>query len=294
MSISSGSIATIIPMLAIVVVYPIYYKKSRKIFFIYTALLTFIGIVSKKGAILFYIPLLVLVLYFINLVKVKRKILDYGKIVRGLFVALLLGYLIIRLVPRFNPEYEVWGSFDTDFVVNFISDYVTRTNYNSNDQVTGRLSAIPIIWGYLDNIAPIKFFIGLGPGDILKTGLVGGQENVLQHEYQFGYGSRIGVWWFVFQIGLFGFFAYFIYHVKIIKYIFNNYPNYRLNSEAIHLKYSIVVTIGIILLDIITYSTVSIENYTTFVLAYSYLGFGINKLNYIVKKELKLNSSGNS
>lgn len=135
LSVSEGSLGTILPLFAISIFIITYLFSKRKLNIFLIGAFIFLGLLNDKRVLLYAIPILVFFAFLLDLF-IKRSIL---KIRHGLFPNLLLfGSILVifiaitpRVLPSLNPETKIWGSWDLDYIITYTSEY-NRTKKGGN------------------------------------------------------------------------------------------------------------------------------------------------------------------
>ncbi len=136
MIITTGSLNTVFPLIAIVyMIYAWFHMGRKPRYLLYVLGFLFMGWVGDKRGIYFY---LVIILFLIFWKRFRDR--QRGSFIpvtaiwwSPVIVAALIGifYLGVRLTPSLNPEKKVWGSYNAKFLSSYI--YV----YNVKEQRTG-------------------------------------------------------------------------------------------------------------------------------------------------------------
>lgn len=265
-----GSISTILPLIAISYLLPLYIHYKRNTYLLYIVLFFATALIGAKVAIFYYAPILFIFAY---LVIIRDKIHTsfiklFGRAFMTTLLILIIGFFFIKLNPRMNPERKIWGSLDLSFVSNQFVDYNSKTTtYGNDSQGHGRFVAYPIVFKLmLDKDLPF-FLFGDGPGALIKTEMFG-QTDALLEKYNLGYGGRVGLFFLLLQIGFLGVISYIFFILKLFK-------SAKILSSANN-QYSFNITLLLLLvifcLDFFTHSTVLIQEasmtYTFYLLIY--------------------------
>lgn len=245
MSTNNGSLAVLFPLLFLAFNYHRFKQLNSRVL-LYSVLALIIPISSLKRAIIFILP--ILLLYISNL---------HGKLAYKLkqIIFSLVGIIILlSLSLNFNDKFnnEIGGEIDLVKIVETYLDYESREGENDGVVVSGRLSSFSLIQENFSLRGVESLLFGLGPGFMIKSRLVEGQEDILNSKLNLGYGSRIGVYWIFFQIGILGLILYFI--------SFYNLLNFKKNESRINKDLKKIIFF-ILFFDMF-YSSTLLENYT--------------------------------
>lgn len=212
MGLSSHSISTIIPLIAISFLYSFYFLYEKKKGYL-LGILSFVGFsfVGGKRAFIFFFILLI---GFLLWVLKKQIRLNLKSIFLAVMLICISFYFAARLLPRFNPQNKVWGEFNIKHIINFSYEYETVTK----EGVTGGRIATSInVFNLLSESGPLHFAFGFGPGVILKS-MFGSYDRGENLEKRFGirYGES-GLSWLAIQVGYLGAFLFFLFLYIFLK-----------------------------------------------------------------------------
>jgi len=284
-SVMEGSLATIMPLLAISFLISMYLFKKRIIYIVYTLLFMAIGLISNKLGILFYIFILFIILTFLYTKKLTNSnlfnlpfLLYMSKI--GFYLVVIFG-LFVSLNPRANPENKVGGSIDIEYLSKYTEDYNTLQLKGSRVEADGRADAPGVALTKLSNGGLFNLILGYGPGDIVQSSLLK-YENPLLEKYNMGYGARLGQVWILMQLGLLGLVVFAMYHIYIFKCLYNNFMSNNLNQEKNIILLGILGISIIFFMDFFTYSSQILYSPGVTLLYYYCIYHGLT----ITKKEI--------
>lgn len=210
---SSHSLPTIIPLIAIGFLLSFYYFFDRKPIYLW-GIAGFIGfsLIGEKRGFIFFLPFL-LIYFFWSLrsyIRIKGKY-----IFMAVFALLLTVYFFARLIPTLNPERRIGGSFSLSHLLNYGYNYTTQITPDGLS--IGRTSTTINIISRLYNNGPIPFLVGNGPGSFLKS--MFNSYNVrgeLNRNLNVGYGIN-GISWFLIQVGLCGLILFSLIFYLVLK-----------------------------------------------------------------------------
>jgi len=276
-SISEGSIATIMPLFAIVYLLSNYlvYKKIKYIYLM--ILFVGIGLISNKMGIIFYIGLLYIFLiyiynktgWFIINITFMKKIL-----INSIYFIILFS-LFVSLNPRANPEGIVGGSVDIEYLVAYSKDYQTlNTRKSIGIEGDGRFDAPFVALDRMTSSGFINTIFGFGPGELVKSSYTKYKKPLLD-KYKIGYGGRIGFVWVMMQIGIIGVIIFLSFHIFLYIRVKEIYDKNIFNDEhQVYLMTFLGLSV-VYFLDFFSYSPSMILN-PALVLVYFYAYYYIN------------------
>lgn len=276
MSVRSGSLTTNYVLMGTAVSFILYLFRREKKYLFYIIGFLFFGIVGGKRAIIIYLPILILLIYYFYYKYVNS---NRAQFLKNTFlistIAFFSVYIIVITNPTLNPENQVGGSFN----LNFVTEYIQT--YNNDDRKgLGRQNAPELVFALLQNTGTENLILGLGPGDLIsssfnkKVGIVG-DEQLMLDKYNIWYGGRTGFLWTIMQVGIAGLIIYILFFVvsfwKIVKLL-----KVSKNKE---LQLSVLALLIIFFLDFFTYSpTFTNSNILTYLLFIS-IGVGLRKFS---------------
>ena len=213
LGLSSHSVSTIFPLVAIGFLYSYYLLYQRKIAYI-LGIFGFVGfsIVGGKRAFIFFLPVLLIYLTWI----LKERILRNLRLVfLGILIFFVSLYFVARLIPTLNPQREVWGEFNRRHIIDYAISY--ETNVSMTGAPTGRISASLEVFRALGRKGLPGRAFGYGPGSIIKS-MFGGYDKRQTIRSRFGvvYGMN-GLSWLGVQVGYFGTIIYFLIYYCLLR-----------------------------------------------------------------------------
>ena len=251
-SVFSGELATIFPLMAITFYFTKYLYYENYKYLIICPFFLIIPYSSLKLGIIVYLPIVLIfnyLLIFFSKGKSKKYFVKFVKqAAMYCSIAAISFYFLVRLNPRANIEHKVWGSFDLEYVIDSTILYTTRDRYVENEQKSGRFTAISLYLSDLKYKSIKNFLFGEGPGSLIKSGIVHSDRDDFVADY--GYGSKVGIIWFIEQIGILGLAIYILIQLSILRVLNNSYNTlYSFCGK---------IFFFIIILDLFTYSSVSV------------------------------------
>lgn len=205
LGLSSHSVTTIFPLIAIGFLFSFYIFYKRKYIFI-LGILAFVGfaIIGGKRAFIFFLPVL---LVYIAWIARRNFALRPKFLVLGIFIVFISFYFVARLVPTLNPQREIWGEFNPKHIVNYAVEY--ETGYSKSGIPIGRVSATLEVFRSLKMKGVSGFAIGNGPGTIIKSMFSAyDKREAIRSIFGVGYGLN-GLSWLGIQVGYLGMIIYF-------------------------------------------------------------------------------------
>ena len=163
----------------------------------------FIAIASGKRALVFILPLVFIVSIYLNVKDAKEALTQL--IIMLVFIPIFI-YVLVRLFPTLNPDREVGGKFDLDYVIEYAFEYESIERLSEYGETTSRVGTTM----YLVEVAvdsPISVFLGLGGNQFSK---INGADGIFPGVE---YGVN-GLTWISTQFGLVSAFIWFYYFYK--------------------------------------------------------------------------------
>ena len=285
MSVHEGSLATIMPLIAISYLIANYLEFRKIKYIILILLFMAIGLISNKMGILFYIMLLFISMAYIH--SKSKYFLPNAVLIQKLFIGsiflTIIFVLFVTLNPRANPEHKVGGSIDLEYLQNFTVKYQTL-DQKTGVEGDGRFDAPFVAFDRLSDGGIVNILFGFGPGEIIKSSYTRYKKPLLE-KYNIGYGGRIGLVWTLMQIGFVGMILFLLFHIVLFKKIWNVFKVKNTNKEFHILALTTVGFSVIYFLDFFTYSTEMIQNTgiaTTYYYAIYYILTNKNDFEEIV------------
>ena len=218
-----GGPATIIPILGFIFIWMLRRGQLNKKDWYFVILLIFIAFMSVKRSIWFIMPIMILLfLFYIPKRKLPMRLAWILPLLPILF------YLGVRLNPTLNKEQKMWGSFDLDFVTNYVQKY----NFGDANKIgsdkklgQGRGGATLLLLNKLSTPENLTWqdFFGYG----LEEFITKDYDNF--NESKFGVNSRGAVTGFFntyISFGFLGVAIFLIYAFSLINYIKNKRLKY--------------------------------------------------------------------
>lgn len=222
MSVLGGSLTAVFSLVGISFAFSAYLfgRKWKYLILIVGFLLA--SLISGTKGIIFFMPALLLIqyLYFWK----RSGLFSFARVLKLLplisFIILFV-YAGVRLNPQFNPEGKIGGSFDPDYVINYMDSYLNPGRPIYDAEYFGRGEAPYAVYTLLREYGLVHLLFGLGPGDIIMSRYTIPSEEVYWEEgitalkYGIGYGARTGLLFTALQVGLLGLMFYFLLITKM-------------------------------------------------------------------------------
>jgi hypothetical protein len=188
MSYSAGGLNTYYALVvaAYALGFYIYYKKSRKYILLVLGGL-FLAWVGRKKGVYFYLVITFLIMYLLhNYVYLKRKV-NLLKLFGVGVISILVVYLGVILTPPLNPERKVGGSFDIEYLQNFMREYSYYSE--KRDSYSGRIGGNYLLttellgtsdqeWIDKNKLREFTYLFGFGPSSFHHDNYLTENENL--------------------------------------------------------------------------------------------------------------------
>jgi len=282
---SGGSTSSVLPMLGASFLITLYLYKHKKFYLLLILGMLFFGIVGGKRAVIFYVPISLAITYIIfkYFVQSDKRIITLFNnpiaILSWVVIFILIVYTGVRLSPSLNPENRIGGSFDLGYTYDYISNYESRNDYNSNQKYqlegSGRMNAFSASLSYLTSKEGfIPILLGIGPGS-LERSIVNYKNDVLFEDLGLGYGvSIVGLNRTLVQFGIIALILLLIFYYKINRiFVIAAIKNSTVNQKyfVIALSWSILL-----ILDFATYSQAILSTRAFYLSLFFLIGYAIN------------------
>jgi len=288
LAVRGGSLTTIFSSVGISFVFAAYFITKQKKFIIVILGLFLFAIIGGKRAIIIFIPLvLFFIYYYYNKKFFKSDLSPFLKKITSLsIIIILLFYFGVRLNPTLNPENEIMGSFDINYISNYVDEYLNPGKKVQGALYYGRGEAPMAVYKLLsEKKGAANFLIGMGPGDIIMSRysssgkLFNRVEDIIAFKYDIGYGARTGLLFTGLQIGILGVLFFFVFFIKIFNDVKKNF--FSISSSNILL---IIINLGLIgmfivfFADFLFYSRIMYDNILIMVIMFLAKNLVINKV----------------
>lgn len=212
------------------------------------------SLLGGKRATILYFPIIYILSYLIFQLKYREK---REIVFKKLFVIFggiaLLFYATARLLPTLNPEKEIGGSFDIEYIIEYSKSYSTADYINE----VGRSEAPAFLILKALSDGTEKVALGYGTGHLIKSGFNPETANLTSDEitstkYGVGYAARTGFLQFFLQIGGIGVLFFGLFLLTLLRNI------WKMSNPPVVFRFTSVLLLMVMLIDYFTYSTESI------------------------------------
>tara|TARA_B100002052_G_scaffold91863_2_gene84594 strand:+ start:3310 stop:4557 length:1248 start_codon:yes stop_codon:yes gene_type:complete len=218
-----GSATTLLSLIGVAYFFTRYLSaKGKMLPLIMIFLFIVISQINEKRAVLILIPLIMFFIYYQTIKDRKRiNLIIFNSFLIILLLLPLWVYLIARINPFLNPSGELFGEFDINFLITFISSYTYRPDVEIYDY--SRIQSILYVLNFMLNSDPIQLIFGQGLGTFLP-----GKFDVAE-SIGVRYGARMGFVWILLQHGFLGLMLIIYFFYNLIRRLeFINAPkNYQ-------------------------------------------------------------------
>lgn len=218
-SVTSGSISTMIPLIAIGYLFAayLYYKRSWVYFFLAIGFVYF-AVIGGKRAFCFMLPVLLLFLlvlcfqYSRDLIAHMRKPI----ILFSLMLVVITGFVSLKFLDSLNPERSIGGSIDISYAINYVFRYTTSKNIENPDYSAGRFATTKHVFTKLFDKGLVRFFFGYGPGSYTKSRFSSENMSTVSTEIPIQYGLT-PMTYIAIEYGLIGVLAYIAFLLQALS-----------------------------------------------------------------------------
>jgi len=271
-SISEGSIATIMPLFAISYLLARYFVEEKMSYILWIILFIGVSLMSNKMGILFYV---IFLYFYLAYIHANFSVTFLKKTLLGIFYLSLLFMAFVSLNPRANPEHRVGGSVDIAYLFDYLEKYQTLKSREAQGiQGDGRFDAPAIVVDRLAQKGTLTLLFGFGPGELIKSSFTP-YENPLRDKYHIGYGGRLGSLWLLMQLGFVGLLLGMGFHLRLYQKVKHYYQHRIINQEHKILLITFMGLSAIYFIDMLSYSPSLIFN-PALILTYLYTFFYIS------------------
>jgi len=226
-----AGIAVVLPIIALIFYWAFKGQDFKSKDYLYAFSFLIISLASWKRSTIFWFPFILLLLQLYT--KYKINIIT---LIRLFPLAFIITYLGVRINPAINPEQKWWGSFDFQYLKNYILEYNFGVSdisslFSKTYQKTQRGGSFLLLFNpsKMDLDSPDKLLFGHGIIDVvtLKYGrFVGSAEDEfsgydLEHEGLIGKATN-----FSYSIGYLGFLSILFFSLSILAIINNKRLRY--------------------------------------------------------------------
>jgi hypothetical protein len=255
-SVVGGSISTVFPLLIIAFLIALYFYRRQKIFLILILCYILFGLIGAKRAIVFLIPLELLLAYLLFL-KQSHRIFKAATIKYFVVVAILAltgFYVMVKTSPSLNPENSNWGSFDLAFLINYTIEYTTDTG--GGQRGMRRTEGLVYFTTMILKSNWYRTVLGDGAGNLVQSQYESSSGTMLD-KYGVRYGGRMGIIWLLLQVGIVGALLYISLIMMMVTDIQKNV--HPVGNDLRALKLGFMVATVFMFFDFFFYSTVFLK-----------------------------------
>lgn len=224
-AVHGGSLAVLIPLIAIGFIVPMYFNRSRLIYLCLFMSFIWFTLIGSKRATFFVLPVFLIFIFYFMRDKFEFRI---KKLLVSLAIAVLSLLLIATLNYTLNPEKKIGGSIDLGHIFKYAVNYTTGSGFLGPTKrmgnveeygfyTFGRISSTRNIIERLLRSKPATMLFGYGPGSGLKSGLVSNTHRSFFLKLRIESGVT-GFIWVVSQVGVLGaaLFLYLLFRLFIL------------------------------------------------------------------------------
>lgn len=218
----AGGNSTVIPMLAVAFLLPIHYlyRRSPRNLLIGVAFVAF-GIIGGKRGIVILVPVALLIAAACLRWTVGRR--AFSRVGILILIATAIGgwlsfYAVARMVPRLNPDGEVWGRFSAAYAVGKVAERIAPEPLRQKERLAQhRATATVIVWRHLHERGLTQVLIGEGPGSYLQS-FISSRDRQREKLARLGIGYGLtGLTWMMLQMGLVGALAWTGFYLSMFR-----------------------------------------------------------------------------
>jgi hypothetical protein len=189
-------------------------------------------------------------------------------------IMMILVYMGVRLLPIFNEERKVWGSFNYEYLENWFYEY--NIGNQESGEKSGRLGGNILVFENLNRLNTKALLFGFGPDQFVNANVryekINAQKEVLGFNLE---GTmKTGVVKFVLSIGLFGVITYLYFMLSVMRSLF--LARIADEAEGLVIHFSILALMVLFFLDFATYSSAMTSSKFFAFVIFVYLGSRLN------------------
>lgn len=168
---SGGSLNTIVPLVGIsmTISFWIFYKRDYRLILIVLGFI-FMAWTGEKRGIYFYFSILLIICYIVYNYHNKKYFIKtiFNLLFYMIPILFLTIYIGVKYSPTLNPENIYGGSFNLDYLTDYIITYNTQLDQLGN--AAGRFSGLKSVFYSVLNKPIFEMLFGSGPGILLGVG----------------------------------------------------------------------------------------------------------------------------
>lgn len=202
-----------------------------------------IAISSGKRAVVFLIPLFLMISNILNINSLKN---GFKSVFLFIVISPMIIYVLVRAAPSLNPERKVWGTFDVDYVLNYSDDYTSSTRVGVQNKLSNRSTTTSYVFEKLLNNSG-NFLFGYGGDKFSKTlkGLNKSSNDVANIEYGIN-----GFSWLAYQFGVISSILWFVF---FIRFYFKGKKIFRLTNNTFWRVYGQTIMLSSLVLSFVQF-----------------------------------------
>lgn len=289
MSISEGSLTTIVSLIGVAFSLLFYFKYKN-----YKYLLSIIGFVffayaGRKRAAAFLIPcIIILTSKLYNNFFSKDLFLKTIKLSIICTIAVLICFIGIKSFSIYNPQGKWAENVDIKYAFENVTHYLGIQEGNSiisNNIYLGRFGGYFALKDLIYNREWMKILFGHGPGILLVSRFLDKKYKavfVSRKLLGVDVGSRMGFTWLTYQVGFLGSLLFFLFYYNIFKYLRNiiSYKYFDIRDKLCLIGMQTFFYIFVFDFFIYSSTTIRIDTITySFLFMVSYFHFKKNTVN---------------
>lgn len=240
-SAEEGSVSAIFPMFVGSILLAHYLFKRNPIYLLLIIGYVLFAVIGAKSSIIFFMPVILLAVlgfYIITSSKIHlqvRPLPDKGLSrfypVVVIILAVICSYGAARLSPAKNPEGEIGGSFDIDYIADRIMEYTARYG-------TAKRGRVSRYHGFRDTVTLMNSsgahnYFGFGPGDVTESRFLPIGEDPLWFKYGIGYGGRSSLVRYWVETGILSVLLYWAFQMILARKVYSLYQRFKDTEYAI-------------------------------------------------------------
>ena len=276
----SGGLTTLFSLAGFTTCSIMYFCTKKKKLLLGCVGFVLFGLIGEKRALVFMIPVSLLASFLVYSVFSKQFGISFiKKIIEGIVLVPLIFYVMVRVNPSFNPEREVWGTFDLEYTLNYTEKYNSGALTKDVDNV-GRSDARAAFHAQIMNDNLYHILFGYGSGLLVQSGFntetKGSVQEYSLDRWGIGYSISIGYLKLLAQVGFIGMFLYFMIFISLLRGIYHGIKKQRsINTVTFGYGISSFICILIMLILSITYNNSSftfnpVSVWLMWLISYSY------------------------
>ncbi len=229
-----------------------FFTKSKKAIWMMVGFIIF-GLIGEKRALVFMMPVSYFICLFVYSMYTKQYNNFFRKTMWGILLMPILFYVMCRVHPSFNPEREVWGEFDLEYILDYTDRYSTGEMWQEQDEGAGnigRSKAVAYFHNQIFNDDWQHILLGYGSGTLIQSGfnnIIGGDiQDYSIRRWGIGYSMGIGYLTLLAQVGIVGVVSYFLIYICLIRFLYRKAVLYRSRLNTKEQCYILASIVGLL------------------------------------------------